>query len=151
MRIASKNNVLKLVRDFGNLDEVGNVKIDKIAKTLRKLRDAAKMSQKELSARAGVAHKTLQDLESSKGNPTIDTLEALANTLGVSILEILGEALKPAKTFDVSFAAQLLAGLDKLRPIRRAAVLYLIFQDKAFLATISERDAQELQSALKAL
>ena len=40
----------------------------------------------ELSRRSGVARNTIAALERGEGNPTVDTLYALADALGVPLL-----------------------------------------------------------------
>jgi len=43
----------------------------------------------ELSRRSGVARNTIAALERGEGNPTVDTLYALADALGVSLSDLL--------------------------------------------------------------
>ncbi len=62
---------------------------------LRVLREAAGLSVLELARRSGVARGTINTLEAGGGNPTVDTLYALANALGVPLADLLeapGEA-----------------------------------------------------------
>lgn len=54
-----------------------------ISVALRRERDQARLSLTELAKRAGVAKSTLSQLESGSGNPSIETLWALAVALGV--------------------------------------------------------------------
>src|SRR3954470_16003535 len=54
---------------------------------LRELRGS--MSALELSRRSGVARNTIASLERGDGNPTVDTLYALADALGVGLAELL--------------------------------------------------------------
>src|SRR5262245_12556187 len=54
---------------------------------LRELRGS--MSALELSRRSGVARNTIAALERGEGNPTVDTLYALADALGVGLSEML--------------------------------------------------------------
>ncbi|RKQ90624.1 XRE family transcriptional regulator [Solirubrobacter pauli] len=61
-----------------------------IAKNLRELRGG--MSALELSRRSGVARNTIAALERGEGNPTIDTLYALADALGVPLAALLESA-----------------------------------------------------------
>jgi len=58
----------------------------KLGLKIRTLRDAGGYSQRTLSAKSGVAYATLQDIEKGKGNPTVDTIEALAKTLGEPLI-----------------------------------------------------------------
>jgi transcriptional regulator with XRE-family HTH domain len=54
-----------------------------VAAAIRRERERAGLSMTELSRRAGLAKSTLSQLESGTGNPSVETLWALAVTLGV--------------------------------------------------------------------
>jgi transcriptional regulator with XRE-family HTH domain len=56
---------------------------------VRDLRIRAGLSALELSRRSGVARGTLAQLESGSGNPTVETLYALADALGVPLADLL--------------------------------------------------------------
>jgi transcriptional regulator with XRE-family HTH domain len=58
---------------------------------LRARREAAGLSVLELARRSGVARGTITALEAHGGNPTVDTLYALADTLGVPLADLLDE------------------------------------------------------------
>jgi transcriptional regulator with XRE-family HTH domain len=75
----------------------GDAPLDAVAANLRRLRAARSLSTVELARRAGVARATLAQLEAGRGNPTLETLYALANTLGVG----LGEVIAPAAVDEV--------------------------------------------------
>lgn len=51
-------------------------------------RKLAALTQEEVAGRAHLAVPTYQKLEKGEGNPTIDTLEAIANALGCSVADI---------------------------------------------------------------
>jgi transcriptional regulator with XRE-family HTH domain len=70
---------------------------DAVAANLRRLRAARGLTTVELARRSGVARATLAQLEAGRGNPTLETLYALANTLGVG----LGEVIAPPAIPDV--------------------------------------------------
>jgi transcriptional regulator with XRE-family HTH domain len=63
----------------------------RIAANLRALRARRKLSIVALAERSGVARATLTKLEAGRGNPTIDTLYALADALGVALGDVIGE------------------------------------------------------------
>ena len=54
------------------------------------------LSVLELSRRSGVARNTIAALERGEGNPTIDTLYALADALGVALSDLLVERAAPS-------------------------------------------------------
>ena len=56
---------------------------------LRKLRDAAGLTQQELAMRAGIALSAVSQMEAGKIlDPRLSTLQALAAALGVGLLEL---------------------------------------------------------------
>jgi transcriptional regulator with XRE-family HTH domain len=55
----------------------------RIARTLRREREALSLSVSELARRAGVSKATVSQLESGAGNPSVETLWALGVALGV--------------------------------------------------------------------
>jgi len=57
--------------------------LDAIAAALRRERERVGVSLTELARRAGIAKSTLSQLEAATGNPSIETLWALAVALGV--------------------------------------------------------------------
>jgi transcriptional regulator with XRE-family HTH domain len=63
----------------------------RIATNLRALRTARDLSIVTLAKHSGVARATLTKLEAGQGNPTIDTLYALADSLGVALGDLIGE------------------------------------------------------------
>jgi transcriptional regulator with XRE-family HTH domain len=71
--------------------------VSAVAANLRRLRAERGISTVALARDSGVARATLAQLESGRGNPTLETLYALANTLGVG----LGDLIAPAANQDV--------------------------------------------------
>ncbi len=67
-----------------------------LAANVRRIRTARGLSLSDLARRAGVAKATLVGLESARGNPTVSTLRALADELGVAIEQLLTDATAPA-------------------------------------------------------
>lgn len=55
----------------------------RIARTLRREREAAALSVSELARRAGISKATVSQLEGGAGNPSVETLWALGVALGV--------------------------------------------------------------------
>jgi Predicted transcriptional regulator with C-terminal CBS domains len=56
-----------------------------VIKTLRARRKLLGVTQEHLAELAGVGLRTLKDLESGKGNPTVTTLNKLADVLGLDL------------------------------------------------------------------
>lgn len=58
---------------------------EQLGQTLRDRRKLAKITQQDLSDLAGLAVHTISDLESGKGNPTLEVLSKLCAVLGLEI------------------------------------------------------------------
>ena len=56
-----------------------------IIKALKDRREALKVNQEYLAELSGVSLRTLKAIESGKGNPTFDTLNKLAEVLGMEL------------------------------------------------------------------
>jgi len=69
--------------------------ISLIAAALRRERDRAGLSLTELARRASIAKSTLSQLESGTGNPSVETLWALAVALGLPFSRLV-DAPRPA-------------------------------------------------------
>jgi len=61
----------------------------KLGKNLKKIRTAKKMSQGDISRALEVHRAYISGIENGKRNPTLATIEKLANALGVSVNELL--------------------------------------------------------------
>lgn len=58
---------------------------DELIKILKERREALKVTQEYLAELSGVGLRTLKAIESGKGNPTIQTLNKLADVLGLEL------------------------------------------------------------------
>lgn len=63
--------------------------LDRIAASLRQERTRAGLSLSELAKRAGVAKSTLSQLEAGTGNPSLETMWALAVALDLPVASLL--------------------------------------------------------------
>lgn len=63
-----------------------------LAVSLRRERERLGLSISELAKRAGIAKATLSQIENGSGNPSLETLWALAMTLGVQFSRLIGES-----------------------------------------------------------
>lgn len=60
-----------------------------IVETLKMRRNRLQVNQESLALLTGVSLRTIKQLESGKGNPTLETIQKLADVLGLEIrLEI---------------------------------------------------------------
>jgi transcriptional regulator with XRE-family HTH domain len=63
-----------------------------LAGNLRRLRVAARVSLSELARATGVGKATLSAIENGRGNPTVETLAAVAAALAVPLVDLLDVA-----------------------------------------------------------
>lgn len=56
---------------------------------LRTIRTGAGLTQRQVAERAGVTPEHLQTLEGGTGNPTVASLYALADALGIEVKDLL--------------------------------------------------------------
>ncbi|WP_033287563.1 helix-turn-helix domain-containing protein [Amycolatopsis jejuensis] len=71
-------------------------------KRVRRLREERAMNAAELARASGVARATLSKLEAGQGNPTLDTIGALAAALRLPLIDLLAELTTPAVRLDRS-------------------------------------------------
>lgn len=66
--------------------------INKVANNLKNIREKKGLSQSQLSKSSGVSNVYISNLENAiKKNPSLDLITKLANALGCSVNDILGE------------------------------------------------------------
>lgn len=61
----------------------------KLAENMRKIRTRKKMSQGDICRTLGVDRAYISNIESGKQNPTLATIEKIAEALGVKVNELL--------------------------------------------------------------
>lgn len=76
------------------LDEAASDLAKKLGENCRERRNKLKISQAELSERSGIAASHLSYIEHGKANPTLEVLEHLAEGLGCTVLDLLGNGAK---------------------------------------------------------
>ena len=60
-----------------------------LIQTIKERRDMLQVTQETLAELSGVGLRTLKQLESGKGNPTLKTMQKLADVLGLEVCLIL--------------------------------------------------------------
>ena len=87
---------------------------------IKELREARGWSQAELAQRAKIrGASSISELERGKGNPMLSTLSAIADALGVHVLELF----IPPEGSEVAEIVNLLMQMDEAE---RAALLHLL-------------------------
>lgn len=80
-----------------NLSEQANkATLTELGARVRAWRARRGMTRKALASDSGLSERFLADVESGKGNVSINSLEAAARALNISILELLQDAPRPA-------------------------------------------------------
>lgn len=70
---------------------------------IKAARKKAKLTQKELGAKLGIAYQTLAQWENDLRNPKVETLDRIAVALGVSLSELLSEDMATLYRTGVEF------------------------------------------------
>ncbi len=65
---------------------------------IKKLRKEMNLTQAEFAKKANISRTYLSDIENNRYNPSIDTLQNIANHLGVSLEEFFSESDEKKKT-----------------------------------------------------
>jgi XRE family transcriptional regulator, aerobic/anaerobic benzoate catabolism transcriptional regulator len=90
------------------IDSEARATLAELGARVRDWRARRGMTRKQLAADSGLSERFLADVESGKGNVSINSLEAAARALNITILELLQDAPRPA----LSRLHDLLARLD---------------------------------------
>jgi XRE family aerobic/anaerobic benzoate catabolism transcriptional regulator len=77
-------------------ESAANATLGELGSRLRAWRARRGMTRRVLAADSGLSERFLADVESGKGNVSINSLEAVARALNISILELLQDAPRPA-------------------------------------------------------
>jgi XRE family transcriptional regulator, aerobic/anaerobic benzoate catabolism transcriptional regulator len=77
-------------------DSDPKVTLAELGARVRAWRARRGMTRKQLAADSGLSERFLADVESGKGNVSINSLEAAARALNITILELLQDAPRPA-------------------------------------------------------
>ena len=77
-------------------DQENRATLAELGARVRAWRARRGMTRKQLAADSGLSERFLADVESGKGNVSINSLEAAARALNITILELLQDAPRPA-------------------------------------------------------
>jgi DNA-binding XRE family transcriptional regulator len=73
---------------------------------VKEMRNISRLTQAEFASHRGVSTKTIKDIESGKGNPTVETLNRIGQFFGLEVAyvrsENLGKQKMPALTAEAS-------------------------------------------------
>jgi XRE family transcriptional regulator, aerobic/anaerobic benzoate catabolism transcriptional regulator len=77
-------------------DSINKATMAELGARVRSWRARRGMTRKQLAADSGLSERFLADVESGKGNVSINSLEAAAQALNITVLELLQDAPRPA-------------------------------------------------------
>ncbi|NQW92471.1 MAG: helix-turn-helix transcriptional regulator [Polaromonas sp.] len=80
------------------LEQDGNHTLSDLGARIRAWRARRGMTRKALAADSGLSERFLADVESGKGNVSINSLEAAARALNITVIDLLQDAPRPALT-----------------------------------------------------
>lgn len=135
-----------VVQNF-NICEQLDVGKKEIAKQIKEAREMARLSQEFLGGEVTGGTAAVQRLEYGDTNQTIDTIESIANKLGLTTVlkPIKGTPpVNPISAEDLGWAVQELIAAGQTR---RSAILYLLTDETKFLGVLP----RDLRQALEAL
>ena len=78
------------------LQQEANVTLAELGARVRAWRARRGMTRKGLAVDSGLSERFLADVESGKGNVSINSLEAAARALNITVIDLLQDALRPA-------------------------------------------------------
>jgi len=97
--------------------------VNAVGANLRRLRAERGVSTVALARDSGVARATLAQLEAGRGNPTLETLYALANTLGVGLGEVIAPpAVEAVEVVRADEGARVAGAAVRARLVARSPV-----------------------------
>lgn len=128
--------------------------IEVIGPRIKFLRESKGLSQKQVIDNAKskkLAVKTLSRLETGDGNPTLSTIQEIADAMGVSALDLLTQSPDEKKPLDYRGAAELLSKFSSLPVPYQQVVLALVHRDPARVKGISDKIHKLAQALISAL
>lgn len=81
-----------------SIDSNQDILMAALAENIRRFRQAAGLSQKDLASAIGTSHPRISEIENGSGNPTIKTLERIASVLTVDIVDLFERPKSAKKT-----------------------------------------------------
>jgi len=88
---------MKTPTALSEMDQQEQTTLSELGNRVRAWRARRGMTRKQLAADSGLSERFLADVEAGKGNVSINSLEAVARALHISILELLQDAPRPAQ------------------------------------------------------
>ena len=67
-----------------------------VGNNLREIRQSLKLTQADLSRRAGIKQPTISAIENGINNPALETLMLLSRALGCTVSDLIGETIPKA-------------------------------------------------------
>lgn len=127
--------------------------IETIGPRIKFLREAKGLSQEDVveQSKGTLAVKTLSRLETGHGNPTISTIQTIAEAIGVDAREFLSDRPDESKPLDYRSAAELLSKFSGLPMPYQQVVLALVLKEPARVRGLSDKMRKLVLTLISAL
>lgn len=107
-----------------------------VGQRLKEIRTAKGISQYRLSKLSGISQSAISTIESSTKSPTTDTLERLAEVLGCTVAELMGETVETRRPTDAEIKFALFGGDQEITDAQFEEV-------KRFAQYVKERESRD--------
>lgn len=116
--------------------------VNEIGSKIKRLRKERGLTQGDLADRSGVSFRAIQDIELGKRSPRSDTVEMLAQALGVQPGELLSSTEPSSHSLSTTIIqgpltasdfASVIQRLADVSPDRRALALAILFDDASLI------------------
>ena len=126
-----------------------------IGEIIKVKRTDAKLTQKALASKLGIAQNTIAQYESGLRTPKIEQLNRIAEILNISVVSFLSDdGYDPLGTYNKNDIAQLTTELESLQtkdPPFSKAIQTFDELENAFLSSVQDVSEKELLSAIQGL
>jgi transcriptional regulator with XRE-family HTH domain len=123
---------------------------DELGKKINALRAAKGLSLEALAGDSKINKNTINQIEQGRGNPTIGTLEALADILGEPLIQ-LHEPSSPMSPAAQSILQTIWASWPKAPPEVRALCLYVLTDHVEYVSLLPKDQRAKVLGAARAL
>jgi transcriptional regulator with XRE-family HTH domain len=101
------------------LSTIADTVTARVAQAIKSRREHLRLTLRELASRSGVSSSMISDIERGAKSPTLSTLSALVQALGMSMSALLDSASPPSRRIHVVRAAERSEVVDPISRARR--------------------------------
>ncbi len=104
----------------------------KIGKNIKKIRTQKGLSQQQLAQKSGISQSFLSDLENGKKSPTVDSLNKICRSLGISLAEFFSRGKTQGFA---ALPAEIINLVDDLRELSPGQIQHL----RSFIRSLNNK------------